>query len=219
MITSGRGSPPASATQDAEPADTGEHSAPPPPEAASAIALPAWLFAVTRHAAANARRVRSRREYHENRMSIMNRAGTAAPAQHNEAHITLVVPPDAEVWFDGDKAQQTGPTREFVSPPLTPGQTYTYHVRVRWTENGKPVEQDRDIRVQAKEKVPTAVLNAAEAMKPHFDKCIDDFGKRLSERREAGTKVGILGLGGHRLSPVKREIELAAAVIKLSGFR
>jgi GTPase Era involved in 16S rRNA processing len=38
-----------------------------------------------------------------------------------------------------------------------------------------------DIRVQAKEKVPAAVLKAAEAMKPHFDKCIDDFGKRLSE--------------------------------------
>ena len=38
-----------------------------------------------------------------------------------------------------------------------------------------------DIRVQAKEKVPAAVLKAAEAMKPHFDRCIDDFAKRLSE--------------------------------------
>ncbi len=38
-----------------------------------------------------------------------------------------------------------------------------------------------DIRIQAKEKVPAAILSAAEAMKPHFDKCIDDFGKRLSE--------------------------------------
>jgi hypothetical protein len=38
-----------------------------------------------------------------------------------------------------------------------------------------------DIRIQAKEKVPAAILGAAEAMKPHFDKCIDDFGKRLSE--------------------------------------
>jgi GTPase Era involved in 16S rRNA processing len=38
-----------------------------------------------------------------------------------------------------------------------------------------------DIRVQAKEKVPSAVLKAAEAMKPHFDRCIDDFAKRLSE--------------------------------------
>jgi GTP-binding protein EngB required for normal cell division len=38
-----------------------------------------------------------------------------------------------------------------------------------------------DIRIQAKEKVPAAVLKAAEAMKPHFDQCIDDFAKRLSE--------------------------------------
>jgi small GTP-binding protein len=37
-----------------------------------------------------------------------------------------------------------------------------------------------DIRIQAKEKVPAAVLQAAEAMKPHFDACIDDFAKRLS---------------------------------------
>jgi GTP-binding protein EngB required for normal cell division len=38
-----------------------------------------------------------------------------------------------------------------------------------------------DIRIQAKERVPAAVRNAAEAMKPHFDRCIDDFAKRLSE--------------------------------------
>jgi GTP-binding protein EngB required for normal cell division len=38
-----------------------------------------------------------------------------------------------------------------------------------------------DIRVQAKEKVPAAIMNAAEAMHPHFDKCIDDFARRLTE--------------------------------------
>ena len=38
-----------------------------------------------------------------------------------------------------------------------------------------------DIRVQAKERVPAAVLNAATAMKPHFDRVIDEFAKRLSE--------------------------------------
>ncbi|HEX2687681.1 MAG TPA: dynamin family protein [Kofleriaceae bacterium] len=38
-----------------------------------------------------------------------------------------------------------------------------------------------DIRIQAKERVPTAVLKAADAMKPHFDRCIDDFARRLSE--------------------------------------
>jgi small GTP-binding protein len=38
-----------------------------------------------------------------------------------------------------------------------------------------------DIRVQAKERAPGAIASAAEAMKPHFDKCIDDFARRLSE--------------------------------------
>ena len=37
-----------------------------------------------------------------------------------------------------------------------------------------------DIREQAKERVPEAVLRAADAMGPHFDKCIDDFAERLS---------------------------------------
>ncbi|HEY4243929.1 MAG TPA: dynamin family protein [Kofleriaceae bacterium] len=38
-----------------------------------------------------------------------------------------------------------------------------------------------DIRIQAKEKMPAAILSGAEAMKPHFNKAIDDFAKRLSE--------------------------------------
>jgi len=38
-----------------------------------------------------------------------------------------------------------------------------------------------DIRIQAKEKMPAAILSGAEAMKPHFNKVIDDFAKRLSE--------------------------------------
>ncbi|HPH65260.1 MAG TPA: dynamin family protein [Kofleriaceae bacterium] len=38
-----------------------------------------------------------------------------------------------------------------------------------------------DIREQAKEKVPAAILGAADTMRPHFDKCVDDFAKRLSE--------------------------------------
>ena len=38
-----------------------------------------------------------------------------------------------------------------------------------------------DIRLQAKEKMPAAILNASQAMQPHFDRCIDDFAARLSE--------------------------------------
>ena len=38
-----------------------------------------------------------------------------------------------------------------------------------------------DIREQAKERAPTAVLRAADAMRPHFEKCVDDFARRLSD--------------------------------------
>lgn len=36
-----------------------------------------------------------------------------------------------------------------------------------------------DIRQQAKERVPAAVRTASEAMRPHFDQCVDDFAVRL----------------------------------------
>ena len=38
-----------------------------------------------------------------------------------------------------------------------------------------------DIRVQAKERLPAVVLRAADALGPHFDRCIDDFAKRLGD--------------------------------------
>jgi ribosome biogenesis GTPase A len=37
-----------------------------------------------------------------------------------------------------------------------------------------------DIKVQAKERAPVAVMRAAEAMRPHFERCVDDFATRLS---------------------------------------
>jgi uncharacterized protein (TIGR03000 family) len=56
---------------------------------------------------------------------------------------------EAEVWFDGVKTTQTGTLRSFLSPSLAPGGTFTYTVRARWTEDGRPVEQTRRISVQA----------------------------------------------------------------------
>lgn len=69
----------------------------------------------------------------------------------NAARVRVRVPANATVWFEGDQTRQTGPERDFVSPPLSPGQTYTYDIRARWTDNGQPVEQTRTIRVRAGE--------------------------------------------------------------------
>lgn len=38
-----------------------------------------------------------------------------------------------------------------------------------------------DIREQARAKVPAAIEHAAAAMRPHFDGCVDDFARRLTE--------------------------------------
>lgn len=67
----------------------------------------------------------------------------------NKAHIWLRVPVDAEIWVNGVKTKQSGESRYFFSPPLTPGKKYNYQMRLRWTKDGKPVEEKESILVQA----------------------------------------------------------------------
>jgi uncharacterized protein (TIGR03000 family) len=67
--------------------------------------------------------------------------------------VTVHVPADADVWFDGDATKQQGEWREFASPPLTPGKDYSYDVRARWTVGGKAVDQTRTVVVHANDKV------------------------------------------------------------------
>jgi uncharacterized protein (TIGR03000 family) len=76
-------------------------------------------------------------------------AGRQAVPSDNRARIWLSVPADAQVWFDGEPTKQTGELRHFESPPLARGRSYTYDVRVRWTKDGKPVEEERRIGVRA----------------------------------------------------------------------
>jgi uncharacterized protein (TIGR03000 family) len=81
------------------------------------------------------------------------RAGTlefAPEPRLTAAMVEIIVPTDsAEVWFNGAKTQTTGQKRQFVTPELSPGQDYTYQVRVRWSFNGKDYEETRQVTVQA----------------------------------------------------------------------
>jgi len=67
----------------------------------------------------------------------------------NAARISVVVPPNAQVFFDGEKTNQRGQFRRFVTPALDPGQTYTYDIKAVWDENGKKVERTNKVRVRA----------------------------------------------------------------------
>ena len=77
--------------------------------------------------------------------------GEAAPAPRAATATVHVIVPvaSAELWFNGAKTQTTGMKREFVTPQLTPGQSYTYEVRARWMANGKEYDQTRKLTVQA----------------------------------------------------------------------
>jgi uncharacterized protein (TIGR03000 family) len=70
---------------------------------------------------------------------------------NREAILNIQVPADAEIWVEGEKTKQTGTNRTFRSPPLEPGKNYTYEVKVRWMEDGKPVEKTENVPVHAGE--------------------------------------------------------------------
>jgi len=63
--------------------------------------------------------------------------------------INVRVPPNAEVWFDDQKTSQTGPMRSFITPSLDPDHDYVYHIRARWTEDGRQVDKTRRVDVHA----------------------------------------------------------------------
>jgi len=75
------------------------------------------------------------------------------------AHISVNVPADAELWFQGVPTTETGASREFVSPLLMPCREYTYDIRATWREGGRIVTQTRQI-----------VLHAGDALTVDFTK-------------------------------------------------
>jgi len=70
------------------------------------------------------------------------------PQQDNlTANVTVTLPADAELWFNGTKLNSTGTVREFRTPPLALGHKYTYDIRARWNEDGHPVTQTQEVTV------------------------------------------------------------------------
>jgi uncharacterized protein (TIGR03000 family) len=71
---------------------------------------------------------------------------------------TVEVPATAEVTIEGVKSKQTGTSRQFVSPKLVPGKQYVYEIRARWTEDGRTVEQTRNLVVTAGEQLAVSFV-------------------------------------------------------------
>jgi uncharacterized protein (TIGR03000 family) len=75
-------------------------------------------------------------------------ARSPAPAQ-----VTVIVPTDAQVFFDGSPTTQTGSQRLFVTPDLEPGRTFYYEIEAQWSANGQSFDQTRSVNVTAGAKV------------------------------------------------------------------
>jgi uncharacterized protein (TIGR03000 family) len=68
------------------------------------------------------------------------------------ALIDVFLPAEATLAFQGVSTSQTGAAREFQSPPLEPGRTYTYDVRATWkSDDGQEVTRNRRLTVRAGE--------------------------------------------------------------------
>jgi uncharacterized protein (TIGR03000 family) len=79
----------------------------------------------------------------------------AAPeSRDNTAHLQIRSPgPDTEIWLNGVRTRQTGAEQQYRTPPMTTGQQFSYEIRGRWTENGKPVEVTKTVLIQAKDQL------------------------------------------------------------------
>jgi uncharacterized protein (TIGR03000 family) len=65
------------------------------------------------------------------------------------AAIVVRLPADAALSFQGVWTTQTGAVRHFVTPALSPGDSYTYDISAAWTEGGREVTRKRHITIHA----------------------------------------------------------------------
>ena len=95
-----------------------------------------------------------------------------APAEESgqveraKAEITVLVPADAEVFFDGDPTIQKGTERRFVTPPLTRGSAYQYDLRVHSLKDGKPLDRIETVRVYAGDRRTLDFISPGEGDSP-----------------------------------------------------
>jgi uncharacterized protein (TIGR03000 family) len=59
------------------------------------------------------------------------------------------LPENALLWVEGQLTRLRGPVRYFQSPPLIPGERYSYQLRAVWVEDGRWVSQTLKVPVQA----------------------------------------------------------------------
>jgi uncharacterized protein (TIGR03000 family) len=77
----------------------------------------------------------------------------------DQASLTVRVPSNAELWFQGERMTKTGTIRDFVTPLLLANRDYTYDIRAIWRNaDGVEVTRTRQIAVRAGDKLDVDLL-------------------------------------------------------------
>lgn len=67
---------------------------------------------------------------------------------------------EAVVTVDGHPTTQSGTSRRYSSPPLSPGKTYEYEVKAHWHAGGQLVERTQKVQVRAGDRIAIDFLAA-----------------------------------------------------------
>ncbi|HVK16765.1 MAG TPA: TIGR03000 domain-containing protein [Fimbriiglobus sp.] len=73
------------------------------------------------------------------------------------AELSLEFPVDAAVTLNGKAVEGSGKARTLTSPPLKPGEAYTFDVKANWTADGKKYEWDRTVTLGSGERSKVAI--------------------------------------------------------------
>jgi uncharacterized protein (TIGR03000 family) len=115
----------------------------------------------------------------------------------NSALLVAHLPADARLWLEDAPTKQWGTLRQFVSPPLTPGKSYLYTVRVEWPEDGRWVSQAHSFPVHAGDihcidVIPTKAPAVEKAVAGNLAKLAPDDRKAAEDQRFCAVQEGIL---------------------------
>src|SRR5262245_15657773 len=95
-------------------------------------------------------------------LAVFTAAGSPGVGQWRPVYLRVLLPEaDAELKNGDPLTKQTGTSRLFVSPPLEPGQAFTYTLTATWEPNNyTTVIRTRKVSVQAGREVEVDLRKA-----------------------------------------------------------
>lgn len=126
----------------------------------------------------------------------------AVAVEPDRIQLMAHVPEDAQVWIEDAQTTSTGVERTYKSPPLTPGKTYTYAIRVAWSEEGRWVSKDAVAHVKPGEchcfYLERAGTEKDADIKANLAKLAPEDRKLAEEQKfcvvESDTRLGAMGV-------------------------